>query len=59
VERRSLALRCSNERELISHELVDWATQEQITLLFIESGKSVIPTKNADIERFNRTERQD
>jgi putative transposase len=51
-----LALRCDNGPEPITHELVDWLTQEQITLLHIQSGKA---TQNADIEHFNRTARQE
>ena len=51
-----LALRCDNGPEFVSHELVDWATKEQITLPYIQPGK---PTQNACIERFNRTARQE
>ena len=32
---KPLAPRRDNGPELISHELVDWATQEQITMLYI------------------------
>ncbi len=53
---KPLALRCDNGPEFISHELVKWATKEQITLLYIQPGK---PTQNAYIERFNRTARQE
>ena len=53
---KPLALRCDNGPEFISHELVDWAIEEQITLLYIQLGK---PTQNAYIERFNRTARQE
>jgi putative transposase len=42
--------------EFISHELVDWAIKEQITLLYIQPG---IPTQNADVERFNQTARHE
>jgi putative transposase len=38
--------------EFISHELIDWAIKEQITLLYIQPRK---PTQNAYVERFNRT----
>ena len=51
---RPLALRCDNSPEFISHELIDWAIKEQITLLYIQPRK---PTQNAYIERFNRTAR--
>lgn len=36
IEWRSkpLALRCDNGPEFISHELVNWASKEQITLLY-------------------------
>lgn len=46
------ALRCDNGPEYISGELVNWANQNKITLLYIQPGK---PTQNAYIERFNRT----
>ena len=36
---KPLALRCNNGPEFISHKLVDWATQEQMTLLYIQPGK--------------------
>jgi putative transposase len=35
---KPLALRCDNGPEFISHELVKWATKEQITLLYIQPG---------------------
>lgn len=50
------ALRCDNGPEYISSALVHWATQQQITLLYIQPGK---PTQNAYIERFNRTARHE
>jgi putative transposase len=52
---KPLALRCDNSPEFISHELIDWAIKEQITLLYIQPGK---PTQNAYVERFNRTARR-
>lgn len=48
------ALRCDNGPEYISGEMVNWANQHQITLIYIQPGK---PTQNAYIERFNRTAR--
>jgi putative transposase len=48
------ALRCDNGPKYISQDLTERATQEQITLRYIQPGK---PTKNAYIERFNRTTR--
>lgn len=36
--------------------MIDWANNNQITLLYIQSGK---PTQNAYVERFNRTVRHD
>jgi putative transposase len=53
---KPLALRCDNGHEFISHELIDRAIKEQITLLYIQPGK---PTQNAYIERFNRTVRHE
>jgi putative transposase len=38
-----LALRCDHGREFIGHELVDRASREQISLLYIQPGK---PTRN-------------
>ena len=53
---KPLALRCDNGPEFISHELVEWAIKEHITLLYIQPGKS---TQNAYIDRFNRTARHE
>ena len=50
------ALRCDNGPEYISGEIVNWANQNKITLLYIQPGK---PTQNAYIERFNRTARHE
>jgi len=38
------ALRCDNGPEYISQDPIEWANQEQITLLYIQPGK---PTQNA------------
>lgn len=53
---KPLALRCANGSEYISQPLIDWANQQQITLLYIQPGK---PTQNAYVERFNRTVRHE
>lgn len=50
------AIRCDNGPEYISQALIDWTTEEQITLLYIQPGK---PTQNAYVERFNRTARHE
>lgn len=49
-------LRCDNGPEYISHKLTNWATKNNIKLLYIQPGK---PTQNAYVERFNRTVRQE
>lgn len=53
---RPAAIRCDNDPEYISQGLVDWANEQQITLMYIQPGK---PTQNAYIERFNRMVRHD
>lgn len=50
------ALRCDNGPEYISGQMIEWANQNKITLLYIQPGK---PTQNAYIERFNRTVRHE
>jgi len=50
------AIRCDNGPEYISQKLIDWATNNKITLLYIQPGK---PAQNAYIERFNRTARHE
>ena len=50
------AIRCDNGPEYISGQLVNWANQHQITLLYIQPGK---PTQNAYVERYNRTVRHE
>jgi len=50
------ALRCDNGPEYISQKLIGWTKKHKIILLYIQSGK---PTKNASIERFNRTARHE
>jgi len=50
------ALRCDNGPEYISDDLKIWATEQQITLLYIQPRK---PTQNAYIDRFNRTARDE
>ena len=46
----------NNGPEYISGELINWANQQQSTLLYIQPGK---PNQNACIERFNRTARHE
>ena len=50
------ALRCDNGPEYISQDLIEWANQDQIKLLYIQLGKA---TQNAYVEQFNRTERNE
>ena len=53
---KPMALRCDNGPEYVSQTLIDWANEQQITLLYIQPGK---PNQNAYIERFNRTARHE
>lgn len=41
---------------MLSGPLVNWATANQITVLYIQQGK---PTQNAYIERFNRASKHE
>ena len=50
------AIRCDNGPALLSGPLIAWANKNQITMLYIQPGK---PTRNAYIERFNRTARHE
>ncbi|WP_460314521.1 IS3 family transposase [Aliiglaciecola aliphaticivorans] len=50
------AIRCDNGPEYISSQLITWANQHRITILYIQPGK---PTQNAYVERFNRTARHE
>ena len=50
------AIRLDNGPEYLAKTLIDWATDNQITLMYIQPGK---PTQNAYVERFNRTVRHE
>lgn len=49
-------IRCDNGPEYISGALINWATQQQIRIEYIQPGN---PQQNAYVERFNRTVRYD
>lgn len=49
-------LRCDNGPEYISHQLLNWAADNDIKICYIQPGN---PQQNAYIERFNRTVRYD
>lgn len=49
-------LRSDNGREFISSTLVDWLTEQGVTVAFIEKGS---PQQNAFVERFNGTMRDE
>lgn len=49
-------IRCDNDPEYLSVELVQWSDKNDIRLSYIQPGK---PTQNAYIERFNRTARHE
>lgn len=49
-------IRCDNGPEFLSNVLVNFCTQHNISLKYIQPGK---PTQNAYIERFNRSYRED
>ena len=53
---KPLAIRLDNGPEYVAKTLIDWATDNQITLMYIQPGK---PTQNAYVERFNRTVRHE
>jgi len=50
------AIRADNGPENIAKKVIDWANEKKITLIYIQAGK---PTRNAYIERFNRTARHE
>ncbi len=50
------AIRCDNGPEYISNELISWANNKRITMIYTQPGK---PTQNAYVERFNRTARHE
>ena len=53
---RPRAIRCDNGPELTSDAFTAWCRSQDIELRFIQLGK---PDQNANIERFNRTYREE
>lgn len=50
------AMRCDNGPEFISEAFKQWATEQEIEIMYIQPGN---PQQNAYIERYNRTVRYD
>lgn len=46
-------IRCDNGPEFTSHQFINWAKEQQITIEYIQPGKP--QQQNAYIERHNRT----
>jgi putative transposase len=53
---KPIAIRCDNGPEYISNILADWASENEITIVFILPGN---PQQNAYVERYSRTVRYD
>jgi len=56
IHGRPQAIRCDNGPELTSQVFTDWCKREGIEIHHIQPGK---PDRNANIERFNRTYREE
>jgi putative transposase len=54
--KKPIALRSDNGSEFTSHEFVNWAKNNNISLFYIQAGK---PYQNCYIERFNGTYRRE
>tara|TARA_B100001059_G_C17828917_1_gene583302 strand:+ start:1133 stop:1453 length:321 start_codon:yes stop_codon:yes gene_type:complete len=54
-KRISQSIRCDNDSEYLSGELISWAEKHQITMFYIQPGK---PAQNTCVKRFNRTIRR-